>query len=162
MKRLYLVRHAKSDWSYAGLADFDRPLNKRGRRDAKRMGKYLKRAWKVEPDYLLCSTAKRVRSTVKRLRKSLNFSKKQIAWHDRIYSGHSGDVLDLIRQVDNQYREVMVIGHNPDMTVLVNEIAGSAIVNVPTCGVAGIDLPIDDWSDAVSGDLVFFEVPKSI
>ena len=162
MKRLYIVRHAKSDWSYVGLADFDRPLNKRGRRDSKRMGKYLKRAWKVKPDYVLCSTAKRVRSTVKRLRKSLDFSKKRIVWHERIYSGHSGDVLDLIRQVDNGYREVMVIGHNPDMTVLVNALTGSAIANVPTCGVAGIDLPIDDWSDAVSGDLVFFEVPKSI
>jgi len=162
MKRLYIVRHAKSDWSYVGLADFDRPLNKRGRRDSKRMGKYLKQAWKVEPDYLLCSTAKRVRSTVKRLRKSLNFSKKRIAWHERIYSGHSEDVLDLIRRVDNRYREVMVIGHNPDMTVLVNQLTGSTIANVPTCGVAGIDLPIDDWSDAVSGDLVFFEVPKSI
>ncbi len=162
MKRLYLVRHAKSDWSYVGLADFDRPLNKRGKRDAPRMGKYLKRVWKVKPDYVLCSTAKRVRSTVKRLRKSLKFSKKRISWHERIYSGHSGDVLDLIRQVDNRYREVMVIGHNPDMTVLVNELTGSTIANVPTCGVAGIDLSIDDWSDAVSGDLVFFEVPKSI
>ena len=90
------------------------------------------------------------------------FSKKRIAWHERIYSGHSGDVLDLIRQVDKRYREVMVIGHNPDMTVLVNELTGSAIANVPTCGIAGIDLPIDNWSDAVSGDLVFFVVPKSI
>ena len=57
MKRLYLVRHAKSDWSSIGLADFDRPLNKRGRRDAKSMGKYLKRVWQGEPDYVLCSTA---------------------------------------------------------------------------------------------------------
>ena len=63
MKRLYLVRHAKSDWSYAGLADFDRPLNKRGKRDAPRMGKYLKRVWKVEPDCAARPSACALRSS---------------------------------------------------------------------------------------------------
>ena len=162
MKRLYLVRHAKSDWGTYGLADFDRPLNKRGKKDAPRMGKHLKRVWQVAPDRVLCSTAKRARSTAKRLRKALDISKKQIAWHERIYSGHKDDVLDLIRQTDNRHRAVMVIGHNPDMTFLVNQLTGSSIAEVPTCGVAGIDLPIDDWADTTSGDLVFFEVPKSI
>ncbi len=162
MKRLYLVRHAKSDWSYFGLADFDRPLNKRGKKDAPRMGKHLRRVWQVDPDYVLCSTAKRARSTAKRLRNALKFPKNRIAWRERIYSGDKDDVLDLIRQTDNRYREVMVIGHNPDMTQLVNKLTGSVIANVPTCGVAGIDLPIDDWADVASGNLVFFEVPKSI
>ena len=162
MNRLYLVRHAKSDWNYPGRADFDRPLNKRGKKNAPRMGKYLRKVQQVAPDYVLCSTAKRARSTAKRLCKALKFPKSRIAWHERIYSGYSEDVLDLVRQIDNRYREVMVIGHNPDMTVLVNQLTGSAIGNVPTCGVAGIDLPIDDWADVSSGDLVFFEVPKSI
>ena len=162
MKRLYLVRHAKSDWSSFGLADFDRPLNACGKKDAPRMGEHLKRVWQVKPDCVLCSTAKRARSTAKRLRKALGVSKKRIAWHERIYWGHKDDVLDLIRQTDNRHRAVMVIGHNPDMTALVNQLTGSSIANVPTCGVAGIDLPIDDWADTASGDLVFFEVPKSI
>ena len=161
MKRLYLVRHAKSDWRSFGLDDLDRPLNKRGKKDAPRMGKHLKRVWQVKPDCVLCSTAKRARSTVKRLRKALDISKKQIAWHDSIYSGQKNEVLDLIRQTDNCHRDVMVIGHNPTMTDLVNQLTGSFIC-FPTCGVAGIDLPIDDWADAKSGTLVFFEVPKSI
>ena len=93
MKRLYLVRHAKADSGTYGLDDFDRPLNKRGKKDAPRMGKHLKRVWQVAPDRVLCSTAKRARSTAKRLRKALDISKKQIAWHERIYSGHKDDVL---------------------------------------------------------------------
>jgi len=161
MKRLYLVRHAKSDWGHAGLADFDRPLNKRGEKDAPRMGEHLKLVWDVSPDYVLCSTAKRVRSTAKGLLKAFAYPKDQVAWHDIIYLGHSEDILGLIRQVNDKFENVMLIGHNPDMTSLVNQLTGSQIANVPTCGVAGIHLAIEHWADLVSGDLAFFEVPKS-
>jgi phosphohistidine phosphatase len=162
MKRLYLVRHAKSDWGRPGLADFDRPLNKRGKKDAPLMGKYLKSVWQIEPDLILCSTAKRAKSTAKRLLKAFDYPKNQIAWHERIYSGDADDVLGLIRRVDNGCGQVMLIGHNPDITTLINELTNADIFDVPTCGVAGIDLDIDAWEDIVSGNLVFFEVPKAI
>ena len=162
MKRLYLVRHAKSSWGNPGLTDFDRPLNKRGKRDAPQMGDYLRSFRQVHPDYVLCSTAKRVRSTAKRLLKALAYPKEQVVWDERIYSGHSDDVLAMIRRIDNQYKEVMVIGHNPDMTELANVLTGVHIANMPTCGVAGIDFDIDSWANIRLGNLVFFEVPKSI
>ena len=162
MKRLYLVRHAKSDWGKPGLADFDRPLNKRGKKDAPKMGEHLKSVWQVKPDYVLCSTAKRAQATAKRLLKALEYPKDQIVWQERIYSGHSTDILDLVRRIDSGCEQVMVIGHNPDITELINDLTGSDIFDVPTCGVAGIDLDIDVWQDVASGKLVFFEVPKQI
>ena len=162
MKRLYLVRHAKSDWGRPGLADFDRPLNKRGKKDAPLMGLHLKAVWQVVPDYVLCSTAKRAVSTARRLLKALDCPKDKIVWHERIYSGQAEDVLDLIRGVDDCYDQVMVIGHNPDMTTLINQLANSSIFDMPTCGVVGIDMNIDTWADVVSGNLIFFEAPKTI
>jgi len=162
MKRLYLVRHAKSSWSEPGLGDFDRPLNKRGKHDAPRMGEHLRSVRQVHPDYVVCSTAKRVRSTAKRLLKALEYAKERVVWDERIYSGHSDDVLGMIRCIDNEHREVMVIGHNPDMTELAHVLTGAHIANVPTCGVVCIDFDVDSWADVCLGSLVFFEVPKSI
>lgn len=160
MKRLYLVRHAKSSWD--NLPDFDRPLSKRGKHDAPRMGDYLRSIRQVRPDYVLCSSAKRVRSTAKRLLKALEYPKDRVVWDERIYSGHSDDVLAMIRRIENRYGEVMVIGHNPDMTELANTLTGVHIADVPTCGVVCIDFEVDSWADVRRGNLVFFEVPKLI
>jgi phosphohistidine phosphatase len=164
MKRLYLVRHAKSSWANPGMADFDRPLNKRGKRDAPAMGHHLKSSREVCPDLVLCSPAKRARATSKRLLKALGCTKDRIVWCDGIYGGSTRDLLSLVHAAEEIHVEVMLIGHNPYMTDLAEDLSGEAVGNMPTCAVFCLDFDVATWSlvGPGSGRKVFYDVPKRI
>ena len=164
MKTLYLVRHAKSDWSDGTLKDFDRPLNKRGKKDAPQMGLHLKSVRNVALDGVLCSTAKRARSTAKRLLKGLDYSVEDVMWEEGIYWGNTTDLVHLIQQVDAHCNALMLIGHNPYVSDLVGFLQGQEIGDMPTCGVFGLSLDIDAWSEITSGKgkKLFFDCPKQI
>ena len=163
MKRLYLVRHAKSSWDSDALSDFDRPLNKRGKRDAPRMGEHLLQVRKVAPDVMVSSPARRARSTARRLAKALGYPEDRIVWHDDIYGGGADAILACIRQATAD-RELMVIGHNPDLTYLARMLSGEPVDNMPTCGVFCVDFEVDAWADVAEGrgKKVFFDAPKEI
>lgn len=160
MRQLYLVRHAKSDWE-RGVADFDRPLNKRGKRDAPQMGKRLK-ALGVNPDLIVSSPAKRAISTARKVADELSYDRDRIVLDETLYEAFPEDTLRVIQGMDAAHTSVMVFGHNPTMTELVNRIPKAEIDNVPTCGVASVTFETDDWSDVdlTRGTLVFFEYPK--
>lgn len=162
MKNLYLVRHAKSSWADASRTDFNRSLNTRGKSDAPVMGAYLKDKRKVEIDQVLCSTAKRARATAKRLLRPLNYSLDDVQWEELIYHGDMHDILEFILKVDDGCENLMVIGHNPDMTDLANMLGDRVIENVPTCGVVCISFETDRWRDIGEGKTIFFDVPKEI
>lgn len=161
MKRLYLVRHAKANSIDIEMPDFDRPLTKRGEKDVPMMGGRLA-ARKVRPDGILTSGALRALTTAKMMAEAIGFAAERIVVDNRIYEADAGDLLGLIQGVDQGWESVMLFGHNPAMTDLVNALTDEFIENVPTCGIATIDVDCDAWAEVVvgTGRLAAFDFPK--
>jgi phosphohistidine phosphatase len=163
MKTLSLVRHAKSSWKDATLGDRDRPLNKRGKRDAPRMGKRLVRTG-ARPDLLISSPAVRAFATAKTIAEEIGYPTLRIEVDERIYLGGTSALMAVIHGLSDDLDHVMMFGHNPDLTELVNALTGSDIENVPTCGMAHIELASDSWQDLGSAEarLLEFDYPKRL
>lgn len=163
MKTLLLVRHAKSSWKDPSLADRDRPLNKRGKRDAPRMGKRLA-ARGVLPEIIISSPAVRARKTANKIASQIGYPKDRIHIEEGLYQGGSTGMLTVIRGIDDKARSAMLFGHNPGTTDLLNYLAHAEIPNVPTCGIAELRFVTDSWSEVVSGGgrLVDFDYPKRV
>lgn len=144
MKTLFLVRHAKSSWDDTALSDKDRPLDDRGRRDAPEMGKRLaKRA--VKPDLILSSPARRALTTAEVIAKKLDYRLKGIVVDDRLYAGGADDLLNVIRELDDESERVMLFGHNPELTELAHRLS-SKITHMPTCAIAELTFNAKSWS----------------
>ena len=161
MKTLYLTRHAKSSWKNSELDDHDRPLNKRGTRDAPMMGDKLK-AMGIYPDMLWSSTALRAKITAQVLAQKLDISYSRIQWKREIYDSDADELLDMIRNADDSEDSLMLFGHNPEFTWLANKLAGTHIENVPTSGIVGIVFEGETWANLSHGHgkLQFFIYPK--
>lgn len=161
MKRLYLIRHAKSSWSNPDVGDFDRSLNDRGKRDAPEMGRRLKES-KVEPELILSSPAKRARKTAKIVAKEINFPKKHIMTDESIYLAGVSTLLEVIRHIDDALHQVILVGHNPGLTDLADYLTNCQIDNIPTCGIFCMDFDIRSWKEVAKGEgkFVFFDYPK--
>lgn len=161
MKTLFLLRHAKSSWKEIDFADFDRPLSKRGESDAPLMGKILHKK-DCKPDIILSSPAKRAITTAKLLAEQLDYPKKDIRAIDEIYEAGTGELMDIIAEIDDHHKRAMLVGHNPAFTILANHLAPSHLEGIPTCGVVCIEFDVKSWSDvrAGKGRLLFFEYPK--
>jgi phosphohistidine phosphatase len=165
MKTVYLIRHAKSSWENDKLADFDRPLNERGKIDAPRMGKRLKER-KVVPDLLLSSPAKRTLSTAKRIADAMGFEKEKIKTDRGLYHADDDEILNVIRSMNDHNDCVLMFGHNPGLTDFVNNVNHDKkhyIDNIPTCGVVAIEFNVPSWRqvDFGKGDVLHFDFPKS-
>ena len=161
-KILYLVRHAKSSWSDASLADRDRPLNKRGRRSAPDMGKRL--AVKGhQPELIISSPARRAFSTAKKIAKELAFDKSEIVTDESLYFSGTHSMVNLLEGLDDRYQKVMIVGHNPAMTSLLNILSDSSVDNMPTCAIAVIDFDMASWSgmSMTGGTLQDYDFPKN-
>ena len=163
MKRLVLCRHAKSSWKDPSLADRDRPLSGRGKRDAPLMGERLA-ARGIMPDAVVSSPARRARKTAKHLARKLFYPLNRIRIVDRIYGAAPHDLLDCIHGFDPAWEQVVMVGHNNEFTILANLLGGLAIGNVPTAGVVCLDFPVTSWQDVEEGNgsLVFFDYPKKL
>ncbi len=163
MKTLSLVRHAKSSWKDQALADHDRPLNKRGRRDAPRMGKRLAKAG-VHPDLMVTSTAVRARVTAETIAPEIGYPVAHIMMDQEIYHAGTTGLLELIRNLGDANDHVMLFAHNPVITELVNHLTGSDLENVPTCGIAHIRFETDSWKNvgSAAAELLEFDYPKRI
>ena len=162
VRTLYLVRHAKSSHDDPTLEDIDRPLNKRGKSDAKLMGEILYDKG-VRIDNMLISPSKRTRSTAKRLAKQLDYDKDKIQIDSTIYRCRTQALLAAIRSVDNQYKSLMVIGHNPSTIQVANHFQKDTIfTEVPTCGIVAIEFEGASWETLghKEGDFKFFDYPK--
>ena len=163
VKTLWIVRHAKSSWSDPGLRDFDRPLNRRGTRDAGRMGRFLARQGDL-PQRLLASTARRAWDTAELIARGIGYSADDILPQPDLYDASVGEMLAVIHDIDQTHASVMLFSHNPGVTDLTNALTGSSIGNVPTCGVARVTLDVDTWTAVkpARGKLVSFYVPKEL
>ena len=161
MKKLFLVRHAKSSWDDPSLDDIDRPLNARGKENAPEMGERLKKQ-EILPDLLISSPAKRARSTAKKLAKKIGYPKNEIRIDDGLYHGSDDMLIDIVRKLPDSADGVMLFGHNPGFTDFTNQLCNINIYNIPTAGIVAIDFVIDSWQevDFGKGDLEFFDYPK--
>jgi phosphohistidine phosphatase len=163
MKYLYLVRHAKSSWDFPELADYERPLNKRGKNSAPEMGIRLA-ARNMELDSIVTSPANRALTTSKILAEQLDFPAEKITEDDRVYHATSSALVDLVKAFPNDLKTIMLVGHNPGFTDLANYLKEPDyyIGNVPTCGVVAIEFAVNHWIDISkhSGRMLFFDYPK--
>jgi phosphohistidine phosphatase len=170
MRRLLLLRHAKSSWSEPGASDHARPLNRRGEEAAPRIGAYLNRH-KLVPDGVLCSTATRTRETWNLVAAEMRAA-PEATYVERIYDATPRTLLDVFRQADAAARSVLVIGHNPGLQEIATELIAAGDLDdrerlrekLPTGGLVVIDFAIADWSTlhARSGRLERFVVPRML
>lgn len=160
-KELYIIRHAKSDWSFE-LRDFDRPLSLRGFGDAPIMAERLK---SITPHIhrLISSPAKRAITTAQIFAEVLGIPIKDIHLKDQIYEASAHDLLDVINQVDESVSTAAIFGHNPGVTVLANYLSDSNIYNIPTCGIVRLRFPdVNSWASISRGtaEVISFSYPK--
>ena len=161
MKYLFLTRHAKSSWGNPGLADIDRPLNKRGKKAAPFMGKLIMDKGE-KPELLISSPAYRAFLTAKAFGEAMGLVENDIIIDRTIYGAGAQQLLELVQNQDDLYKSIMLFGHNPTFTSFVNLLTGSNITNVVTCGVVRIDFEFSSWTDIDfgSGMLAYYEYPK--
>ena len=143
------------------LMDIDRPLNKRGKKDAPEMGRRLA-AQKIMPEMIISSPARRARKTADQLAKALGLCKKNIVIREEIYGASVDELLEIIQSIDDDVASVIIVGHNPETTVVVNILGDLDVDNVPTCGVVAYDFTVSSWQEIKkgSGTLVFFDYPR--
>ncbi len=166
-RRLVLLRHAKSDWP--DVADHERPLAKRGRRDAPVVGRWLGESGYV-PDAVVCSTAARARQTwdlaSAALAAAAPGAAPAVRYEPRVYEASVLGLLMLVREFEPQWRTVAIVGHNPGLAELTAGLAGPGAelpVAFPTAFVAVLGLP-GPWAEATPGEarLLDFTVPASL
>ncbi len=148
MKTLMLLRHAKSSWNDASLADFDRPLNDRGRKAAGTVGKFLARQ-KLAIDLVLCSPALRARQTVGLVLKASDAS-PETRFDQRIYEASSGRLLEVVSQIDDDRKIVLLVGHNPGMEDLLSVLTGRE-ERMQTAALAKISFNLKKWDRVTAG-----------
>lgn len=150
MKQLLVMRHAKSSWKEAGMADHDRPLNKRGRAAAPLMGRRL-RERQIRPDLLLCSTARRAQETAQLVVEAAELELAPLALSD-LYLAPPDIYIAQLRHQPDAVASAMVVGHNPGLEELLESLCGVTHA-VPTAAVAIVELDIAQWSElTASGD----------
>lgn len=144
MKTLLVLRHAKSSWKDPELADYQRPLNKRGKRDAPKVGRLL-REDDLVPELILSSPAHRARATAEMVAEESGYE-GEIEYFPEFYPGDPEAYLHVLSRLPNEYRYVMVIGHNPGLEELLETLTGDSI-RLPTAALAQILFSIQSWRD---------------
>lgn len=144
MKKLLLLRHAKSSWANEGLADFDRPLNDRGRHDAARMGKLLRRLDLV-PELIISSSAKRAAKTAQLTAQAASYD-GEIRFVEQLYLAEPETYIGLARRTDDSVDTLILVGHNPGIEELVGLLGGHE-ERMPTAALVCFQLPIVTWQE---------------
>ncbi len=162
MKTLLLMRHAKSSWKDDSLNDHERPLKKRGRKDAKLIAKVIDKKDLV-PDLILCSTAVRAKETAEIVVEKLGYE-KEIRYMRDLYMCEPEDFIEILQSLENSFEKVMLVAHNPGLEAYLQIVDGE-IEALPTGGLAYMALAVDDWADLTiesMGDLIGFWNPKEL
>lgn len=161
MKKIYLIRHAKSSWKDTTLSDFDRPLNGRGKRDVVFMAKRLK-MFDVKPDLIYTSPAKRAEKTAKEIAKEIDCDKKKLKLCETLYEGSYEDYVNLIHETDDKHDSIFIIAHNPTITEVGERLSGAILSNIPTCAIVCISFDVESFKEISeeSGHILFFDYPK--
>jgi len=160
MKTLLLLRHAKSSWKEPGLHDHDRPLNKRGKKEAPKVGIYLK-DHDLVPDLILSSTARRAHDTAQAVHDESGFS-GEINLYPDLYLSDTSCYLDILCYLPEDANRVLVVGHNPDLEELLTLLT-DVTEHMATATLAQVDLPITSWqelNEATDGRLQLLWTPR--
>lgn len=166
-RELLILRHAKSDWGADASSDFERPLAKRGKKDAPRVGEWLYREGLV-PDLVISSPAQRARQTTEKVCKSMDYKKKKIKWEKEIYEADVTDLLQVLKSCPADARTILLVGHNPGLEDLVLYLAGDEVEEpadgklLPTAAMARLEMP-DKWDslDLGCAQLIAITRPRS-
>ena len=165
---LLILRHAKSAWDTDAPTDFERPLSKRGRRDAPRMGKFMMSKGLV-PDYVVSSPAERARETVITVCEQLGIGPERIHWDDRIYHASTGALMNVLSEAPEDAGRVLIAGHNPGLEILLRTLSSGAVPLpnyyklMPTAALAHLEIPVP-WREIDGGVAKFLSLtkPKSL
>ena len=160
MKTVYLVRHAKSSWTDPRLPDKDRPLKGRGIRDAVQMAEAFQ-ATLSRPNRLYTSPATRALHTAMLFAQTLGMTLDDLVLVEGLYLAEVDEVMAWLRTLPDDVREIMVFGHNPATTELVNRCVRERIENVPTSGIACLLFDADKWAGLdYKAKLLYFDSPR--
>ena len=169
MKKLHLIRHAKSSWADSGMADVDRPLNQRGLRSCPVMAEQIVKAG-CPFEQIFCSPAVRAQSTIEQI--SQHLAERDISWQtdDELYTFDVRALLSWCQRLDDAIlpgrasvnAQPIIVAHNPALTELCNLLGDHPIENLPTCGYVQLAFQLDSWKElsAGSGELLSFLKPK--
>lgn len=162
MKFLTLLRHAKSSWKDLSLPDVDRPLNKRGKRNAPEMGGRFAQLYHGADIHIVSSPAKRAITTARLFAEAAGYQVDDIQVDDRIYQADTGELLEIVRELDDARDHVVMVGHNPAFTDFINSATKHFIENLPTAGLAVLQYPVDSWSEVenTQATLAELEIPR--
>lgn len=163
MKEVFLVRHAKSSWDNMGLSDHDRPLNKRGKRDAPKMAEYLKESIN-SIDVIVSSSAKRALLTARNFESAFEDELEEFVIERDLYHASREEILRVINEIDDRYNRAIVFGHNPGFTTFANLFSAIYIDNVPTAGIVGLKFDVNSWNEVseANGNICLFTYPKKL
>ena len=143
MKKLLLMRHAKSSWQEPGLSDHDRPLNARGNKAAPMMAQYLL-SQDLRPDLVICSTAQRAKETARLVTGVIE--NVDVAPYSQLYLSDEESYLEVIQTIPNDVETLLLVGHNPTMEYLNTALCGAA-ETFSTAAIAHLEVEIDSWFD---------------
>ena len=141
MKKLYLLRHAKSSWDNPTLEDFDRPLNNRGKNQLQFMKKYILKNL-ISPELILCSSSKRTKLT----HDGIFDENTATIFMDDLYHASAKEILNIIKKTNNKIDSIMVISHNPGLNELVYNLINYN-ENIQTCSLVEIDVNTHMWCE---------------
>lgn len=154
-RTLLFMRHAKSSWDDSSLKDFDRPLNKRGRKDAPKMGRYLL-SLGLMPERIVSSPALRAKQTVELLSDVAGINQDQIEWDRSLYDNGADAYINAVHRTPSDVETVLVAGHNPTVEQVIERLSsGRADRRVTTANIACFKSTADQWSDVSEKNTIF-------
>lgn len=157
MKQLFLIRHAKSDWTNPELKDIERYLNERGYSNANMMAA----KFNYKPDLIITSPAVRAISTALIFARNIHYNANNICIKQELYESSVKDYLSIIHSIDNSYNTVLLFAHNPTISNVAQHLTQALPMEMSTCAIAGIRFDVTDWKKAKEGDLFLFDFPKN-
>ena len=162
MKTLTLLRHAKSSWDDPGLADHERPLNRRGERDAPKMGKRFGVAG-IRPSLIVSSPAVRAWATAKIIAREISYPLEFMQRDADLYHAGVEMLLEVVSRQDIGFNSIMIVGHNPGMTNFANFLSPGLTSNLPTCGIVSVSIEGDSWDirDNMPAQLLVHDWPRN-
>jgi len=161
LKKLLLIRHAKSSWSDDSISDKERPLNARGKKAAPFMAEILKKK-NINIELFISSPAERAFATAKKFADTFGYPRNKIKIIEDLYGAATYEIMEIVNNFDNNLECVAIFGHNPDLTQFNNFLSDTYIDNIPTTGIVLLHFEVDNWTDIGSGigKLQFFDYPK--
>ena len=160
MKTLYIVRHAKSSWEYSGIEDIDRPLKRRGIKDAHLMSKFLSKEI-PKPDVFMSSSANRALHTAVIFCENFDYPLSNLKIRRQLYSFSDGYLVKTVKALDDAFSTAIIFSHDHGINTFVNKFGNKPLAHVTTCGIIGIQFEEKHWKNLKKGKTVMSEFPKN-